>query len=57
MSYFEKLKRDKENDIKYQKEAESLKIAVFDINSLYSIHDGEFLEDLLELIKKWKKIK
>jgi hypothetical protein len=56
MSFLAKLIKDKENSEKYNKEAEELKQAIFDINSLYSQYDGEFLEELKQFIKNYETI-
>ena len=57
MSYYEKLKRDKENDIKFDMESRLIKECIFEISSLYAVHDGEFAADLANFIKKWKEKK
>ena len=55
MSYFNKLKADKEAKDKYEKEEFELKQAIFDINNIYSQLDGEFLRELQQFIKKYKQ--
>lgn len=57
MSYYNKLVKDRENREKYEKDVESLKEAIFQINTLASIHDGEFIQQLVKFIEPWKNKK
>lgn len=54
MGYYAQLKAEKEAREKFERDVERMKIAVMDIESLVSTHDGEFLNELEELLIKWK---
>ena len=54
MSYLNKLKAEKEAALKYEQETIDLKTAIFNINNLYSLYDGNFLKQLKEFIKNYK---
>lgn len=54
MSFLNSLKAQKEAKEKFEKDVERMKIAVMDIESLVSTHDGEFLTELEDLLIKWK---
>lgn len=54
MGYYHQLKIEKEAREKFEKDVERMKIAVMDIESLVSTHDGEFLTELEDLLIKWK---
>lgn len=54
MGYLESLKKQQELREKFEKDVERMKIAVMDIESLVSTHDGEFLTELEDLLIKWK---
>jgi len=54
MGYLESLKKQQELREKFENDVERMKIAVVQIESLVSLHDGEFLTELEELLSKWK---
>ena len=54
MGHLERLKIEKEAKEKFDKDVERTKFAVVEIESLVSLHDGEFLDELEELLIKWK---
>jgi len=54
MSYLQKLIQDKKNREKWEKEQELLKACITDINQIFSIKDGEFVQDLSQFVNKWK---
>lgn len=57
MGYLERLKIEKNAREKFDKDVERTKHAVIEIESLVSLHDGEFLNELEELLIKWKNKK
>lgn len=57
MGYLEMLKIEKNTREKFDKDVERTKHAVVEIESLVSLHDGEFLNELEELLIKWKNKK
>lgn len=57
MGYLERLKIEKNAREKFDKDVERTKHAVVEIESLVSLHDGEFLNELEMLINKWKNEK
>lgn len=57
MGYLEMLKIEKNAREKFDKDVERTKHAVVEIESLVSLHDGEFLNELEELLIKWKNKK
>jgi len=54
MSFLKRLKEEQKAKEKFEKDVERMKIAVMDIESLVSTHDGEFLTELEDLLIKWK---
>lgn len=54
MGYLQRLKSEKEAKERFDRDVERMKIAVVEIESLVSLHDGEFLNELEELLIKWK---
>jgi hypothetical protein len=54
MGYLESLKKQQELREKFDRDVDRMKIAVVQIESLVSLHDGEFLTELEELLIKWK---
>ena len=54
MGYLESLKKQQELREKFDRDVDRMKIAVVQIESLVSLHDGEFLDDLENLLTKWK---
>lgn len=54
MGYLESLKKQQELREKFDRDVDRMKIAVVQIESLVSLHDGEFLNNLEELLIKWK---
>ena len=54
MSYLNILESERKNREKYEKEDLLLRTAITECNSLYSLHDGDFLEKLQEFIKQYK---
>lgn len=54
MGYLQKLKEEQKAKEKFERDVERMKIAVMDIESLVSTHDGEFLTELEDLLIKWK---
>jgi len=57
MSWYAKLVKDKENKDKYEEETIILKQAIFEINNLYSLFDGEFLIELKAFLENYKRNK
>lgn len=57
MGFLERLKIEKEAKEKFDRDVERTKQAVVEIESLVSLHDGEFLNELEELLIKWKNKK
>ena len=55
MGYLEALKKQQEAREKFENDVERMKLAVMSIESLVSLHDGQFLNELESLIAKWKK--
>ena len=54
MGYLQRLMSEKEAKERFDRDVERMKIAVVQIESLVSLHDGEFLNELEELLIKWK---
>lgn len=54
MGYLQQLQTEQKAKEKFEKDVERMKIAVMDIESLVSTHDGEFLTELEDLLIKWK---
>lgn len=54
MGYLQRLILEKEAKEKFDRDVDRMKIAVVQIESLVSLHDGEFLNELEELLNKWK---
>lgn len=54
MGYLQRLMLEKEAKEKFDRDVERMKIAVVQIESLVSLHDGEFLTELEDLLSKWK---
>jgi len=54
MGYLERLEIEKKTREKFDRDVERMKITIVEIESLVSLHDGEFLNELEELINKWK---
>jgi len=57
MGYLQRLMSEKEAKEKFDRDVERMKIAVVSIESLVSLHDGEFLNELENLLTKWKNKK
>lgn len=55
MGYLQRLILEKEAKEKFDRDVERMKVAVVQIESLVSLHDGEFLNELEELLNKWKE--
>lgn len=54
MGYLQRLMSEKEAKERFDRDVERMKVAVVQIESLVSLHDGEFLNELEELLTKWK---
>ena len=54
MGYLERLEIEKKTREKFDRDVERMKITIVEIESLVSLHDGEFLTELETLINKWK---
>ena len=54
MGYLQRLILEKEAKEKFDRDVDRMKVAVVQIESLVSLHDGEFLNELEELLNKWK---
>jgi len=57
MSYLNILEIERKNREKYEQEDLLLRTAITECNSLYSLHDGDFLEKLQLFIKNYKNEK
>lgn len=57
MSYLNKLKAEKQASEKYEEETISLKQAIFEINNLYSLFDGDLLTELKAFLENYKRNK
>ncbi len=57
MSFYQKLVKDKVNREKYEEQELLKKELIFKVNSLTSLHDGEFLTELDKFIVKFEKSK
>ena len=55
MGYLQRLMLEKEAKEKFDRDVDRMKVAVVQIESLVSLHDGEFLNELEELLNKWKE--
>lgn len=54
MGYLKRLISEKEAKEKFDRDVDRMRIAIVSIESLVSLHDGEFLDDLENLLTKWK---
>ena len=54
MGHLQRLVQQKKDREAYESDVDRMKVAVVQIESLVSLHDGEFLTELEELLTKWK---
>lgn len=54
MGHLQRLVQQKKDREAYESDVDRMKVAVVQIESLVSLHDGEFLTELEELLIKWK---
>jgi hypothetical protein len=54
MSYLKQLEQEKKAREQYEQDLERLKVYIIDLEVLTNKHDGLFLNELEELINKWK---
>lgn len=54
MGHLQRLVQQKKDREAYESDVDRMKVAVVQIESLVSLHDGEFLNELEELLNKWK---
>lgn len=55
MTYLSLLESQKKEREKFEQEEHQLKKAITECNSLFSLHDGDFLIKLQEFINNYKK--